>query len=326
MLKAASPLVSSQKESACLVSLDIIEDNLDHGYNPSMGHAAWFLDVSVSLAKVEEAYKHEKQTKAAIWEAVQLLSLNDLKDGMEAADDEADENRVLPAMNIIWPYLILCLKNKVSVVVIRKCLNMLHKAVQIGGGDFFVRRFQNDGHTIWKLLTSSTFRRKPMLSNEERILLPYRSNSITSEEPMAEVSSQKIQAAVLDMITLICSDKRTSSALQTVLKKVSGIVVGIACSSMAGLKDASLRALSGLACIDSDLTWLLLADVYYSLNRRDVILPPCRDLAGISELLPAASSKKEYLFVNYAGEDLGLDIDPSSVEVVFRKMESEVLL
>ncbi|XP_065020102.1 uncharacterized protein LOC135645540 isoform X4 [Musa acuminata AAA Group] len=307
-LKAASPLVSSQKESACLVSLDIIED------------------VSVSLAKVEEAYKHEKQTKAAIWEAVQLLSLNDLKDGMEAADDEADENRVLPAMNIIWPYLILCLKNKVSVVVIRKCLNMLHKAVQIGGGDFFVRRFQNDGHTIWKLLTSSTFRRKPMLSNEERILLPYRSNSITSEEPMAEVSSQKIQAAVLDMITLICSDKRTSSALQTVLKKVSGIVVGIACSSMAGLKDASLRALSGLACIDSDLTWLLLADVYYSLNRRDVILPPCRDLAGISELLPAASSKKEYLFVNYAGEDLGLDIDPSSVEVVFRKMESEVLL
>ncbi|CAL9207609.1 unnamed protein product [Musa hybrid cultivar] len=245
---------------------------------------------------------------------------------MEAADDEADENRVLPAMNIIWPYLILCLKNKVSVVVIRKCLNMLHKAVQIGGGDFFVRRFQNDGHTIWKLLTSSTFRRKPMLSNEERILLPYRSNSITSEEPMAEVSSQKIQAAVLDMITLICSDKRTSSALQTVLKKVSGIVVGIACSSMAGLKDASLRALSGLACIDSDLTWLLLADVYYSLNRRDVILPPCRDLAGISELLPAASSKKEYLFVNYAGEDLGLDIDPSSVEVVFRKMESEVLL
>ncbi|CAL9761519.1 unnamed protein product [Musa acuminata subsp. burmannicoides] len=86
-LKAASPLVSSQKESACLVSLDIIEDTLDHGYNPSMGHAAWFLDVSVSLAKVEEAYKHEKQTKAAIWEAVQLLSLNDLKDGMEAADD-----------------------------------------------------------------------------------------------------------------------------------------------------------------------------------------------------------------------------------------------
>ncbi|RRT65555.1 hypothetical protein B296_00032856 [Ensete ventricosum] len=73
-------------------------------------------DVCVSLAKVEEAYKHEKQTKAAISEAVQLLSLNDLTYGMEAADEETDENRVLPAMNIIWPYLILCLKNKVSVV------------------------------------------------------------------------------------------------------------------------------------------------------------------------------------------------------------------
>jgi len=35
---------------------------------------------------------------------------------MESAEDETDENRLLPAMNKIWPYLILCMKNKVSLV------------------------------------------------------------------------------------------------------------------------------------------------------------------------------------------------------------------
>lgn len=72
-------------------------------------------DVSISLAKVEEAYEHEKQTKAAIEEAMQLLLLNDLQDTIDATD-EVDENRLLPAMNKIWPYFILCLKNKISVV------------------------------------------------------------------------------------------------------------------------------------------------------------------------------------------------------------------
>lgn len=65
---------------------------------------------------MEEAYKHEKNTEAAIVEATELLSLTDLKYRMDSQDVEADENRVLPAMNKIWPYLILCLKNKVSVV------------------------------------------------------------------------------------------------------------------------------------------------------------------------------------------------------------------
>ncbi|WOL09672.1 hypothetical protein Cni_G18425 [Canna indica] len=305
-LKAATPLVSSKNGSACLVALDIIED------------------VSISLAKVEEAYKHEKQTKVTIGEAIQMLSLNALKDEMGAQDEEADENRVLPAMNKIWPYLIVCLKNKVSVSAIRKCLNLLHKVVQIGGGDFFVRRFHNDGHIIWKLLTSFPFQRKQMLLDEKRILLPYRDTSLTLEAPIAEVSNQKIQVAVLDMITMMCANKRTSSALKVALKKVSGIVVGIACSRTAGLRDSSMRALSGLARIDSDLIWLLLADVYYSLNKHDDIVPPNQDLAGISDLLPAPSSSKEYMFANNAGENFSIDVDPSSVEFVFKTMELEV--
>jgi hypothetical protein len=55
-------------------------------------------------------------------------------------------------------------------------------------------------------------------------------------------------------------------------------VVGIAYSNLTGLQEAAIRALAGLACIDADLVWLLLADVYYSLNQREPLLPN-QDLA-----------------------------------------------
>jgi hypothetical protein len=45
---------------------------------------------------------------------MQFLSFDEL-DGTDATED-VDENRLLPAMNKLWPYLIICLRNKVSVV------------------------------------------------------------------------------------------------------------------------------------------------------------------------------------------------------------------
>ena len=147
--------------------------------------------------------------------------------------------------------------------VVRKCTEVLSRAINISGGDFYVRRFHKDGSIVWRLLALSPFRRMSKM-NEKAIILPYRDTSLTSEEPMAEISSQKIQIAVLDMIAAISSNKRSAVALESVLKKVCGLVVGIAYSSLTGLQEAAIRALAGLACMDADLVWLLLADVYYT--------------------------------------------------------------
>ena len=68
----------------------------------------------ISITKVEEAYKCENRSKGVIEEAIQFLSFDEL-DGTDATED-VDENRLLPAMNKLWPYLIICLRNKVSVV------------------------------------------------------------------------------------------------------------------------------------------------------------------------------------------------------------------
>jgi TELO2-interacting protein 1 len=55
---------------------------------------------------------------------------------------------------------------------------------------------------------------------------------------------------------------------------------------MTGLRKSALNALIGLSNIDSDLIWLLVADVYYNLYRKNVPLQLDPGLYGISELLP----------------------------------------
>ncbi|KAK9081536.1 hypothetical protein Syun_030860 [Stephania yunnanensis] len=303
-LTAATPLLASLKEATCLVALDIIEDGI------------------ATLAKVEEAFKHEKETKRAIEKAIQLCSFHDLQDTLDADADETDENRLLPVMNKIWPYLVVCIRGK-NPAAVRRCLDVVGKVIQICGGDFFSRRFCNDGPHFWKLLMTSPFQKKQILGDEKQPLqLPYRALPSAAEEPLAESSSLKVQAAALNMIADLSRNKRSASALQAVLKKVCGLVMGIACSGVTFLRDASVNALAGLGCIDSDLVWLLLADVYYSLNKNDLPSPPSQDFPQISQLLPALSSPKEYLHAQYGGGTFGFGIDPGSVEIVFKKLSN----
>lgn len=175
---------------------------------------------------------------------------------------------------------------------------------------------------MWNFLSTSPFCRKslPSKKDERKLVLPYRNTCLSSEDPMAESSSLKIQEATLNMIAEICMNNKSARAIELVLKKVSGLVVGIACSNVVGLRDASLRALSGLASMDSDLIWLLLADIYYSLKITDIPSPPSPELPEIKELLPTPSSSNEYLYLQYGGKSFGFDVDPLSVEIVFKRL------
>ncbi|CAI0450425.1 unnamed protein product [Linum tenue] len=187
-LSAATPVLASMEQTACLVALDIVQDGVS------------------SLAKVEEAYQHEKETKEVIEEVVRSYSIYELHDTMDAADEGIDENRLLPAMNKIWPNLISCVRNKNPVVPHRQ--SMLMEAP-----------------------LSSPFQKKPVKEERTPLLLPYRSNPSTDESSsMAEISNLKVQVAVLNMISDLARNKRSSTALEVVLKKVSGLVVGIACN------------------------------------------------------------------------------------------------
>lgn len=65
---------------------------------------------------MEAAYKHERDTKEAIEEMLELCALYQLKDTLDVADEGADENRLLPAMNKIWPFLVICVQIKIPPV------------------------------------------------------------------------------------------------------------------------------------------------------------------------------------------------------------------
>lgn len=61
---------------------------------------------------MEEAYKHEKEIKEVIEQFIQSHSFHGLQDNLDAAKDETGENRLLPAMNKIWPFFVSCFQNK----------------------------------------------------------------------------------------------------------------------------------------------------------------------------------------------------------------------
>lgn len=70
----------------------------------------------MTLEKVEAAYKHEKGTKEAIEEVIRCCSFYQIQDTLDAADEGTDENRLLPAMNKLWPFLVACIRNRNFVV------------------------------------------------------------------------------------------------------------------------------------------------------------------------------------------------------------------
>ncbi|KAK1278399.1 hypothetical protein QJS04_geneDACA023079 [Acorus gramineus] len=300
---ASTPLLASTRESACLLALETVEDGI------------------TILAKVEEAYKCEKDTKELIqranvgdsgigdtplWIPGRLMGFTVKSCYVWVRRENPAEQATAEKHNEIWG----C---KFPLKVVMRSLGVVSSIIQICGGDFFTRRFHQDGPTFWKILTTSPFQRRPTPRGERPLLLPYRTASISSEDSMSELSTVKVQAAALNMIFNLSSNKRSASALEAVLKKVSGLVVGIACSGVKALRDASLKALSGLACIDPDLVWILLADVYYTV-KKDFPSPLIPGLAEVSEILPPPSSSKEYLYRQYGGESFGFDIDEASVE------------
>lgn len=65
---------------------------------------------------MEEAYRHEKETKEEIEEVLRSSSMYHLQDNLDAAEDGADENRLLPAMNKLWPFLVICIRSDNPVV------------------------------------------------------------------------------------------------------------------------------------------------------------------------------------------------------------------
>lgn len=115
---------------------------------------------SKQLPKWKKPTSTTKEIKEVIEQFIQSHSLHGLQDNLGAAEDETGENRLLPAMNKVLPFLVSCFRNKI-LLVIRRCCQAISTTVQICGGGFFSRRFHSDRSHFWKLLNTSPFQKKP---------------------------------------------------------------------------------------------------------------------------------------------------------------------
>ncbi|GJZ12800.1 TELO2-interacting protein 1 [Tanacetum coccineum] len=114
-ITASTLLLSSLKQTACLIALDIVEDGI------------------VALAEVEESYKQESRTREVLIEALQSHPLHDLADTLDAENDGTDENGLLPAMNKIWLFLIACIRNRIPLVETEVRVAVLEMIAEISG-------------------------------------------------------------------------------------------------------------------------------------------------------------------------------------------------
>eukprot|EP01018_Ginkgo_biloba_P030514 Gb_27964 [translate_table: standard] len=138
---------------------------------------------------------------------------------------------------------------------------------------------------------------------------------------MAQGSLLKVQEALFKMIATIAKCKKSSPALEAIFNQVAGLAVGFSCGYLA-LQQAATDALLGLACIDPDLVWLLLADLAYSMHGKQAPCLPGPEFPELSQLFPPHQSSKQYLWMQYAGQDYGLTVDFSQACRLLEKIDS----
>ncbi|KAH9302064.1 hypothetical protein KI387_013647, partial [Taxus chinensis] len=92
-LTASIPLLGSKGQMAILKSLDVIENGI------------------TTLSIIEEALNNEKKSREAIEWVADQFSFFTLQDILNRIDSGKDGIKLLPAMNKVWPYLVVCLKH-----------------------------------------------------------------------------------------------------------------------------------------------------------------------------------------------------------------------
>ncbi|KAL3699023.1 hypothetical protein R1sor_017045 [Riccia sorocarpa] len=282
-LVACGPLLASKNPQICLVTLDVISDGIS------------------SLAFAEDVRQYEDICRQALEE--HCSRMDDAQSSLRCTDaikkDESEAKNLLPTMNRIWPYLVVCLKHSLTSVVVR-ALEVMTLVTAKCGGEFFTRRLKNDVVPILATLLSQGLYSAP-IKRRSHPLVPLKYTQAPEQGPAALL---KTQLAVLRSVGSIAADKKTASALRSTFELIASWVVALACQVEA-LAETATEATLALSNIDSDFVWILVADILSGTVQEDfgdVALP---GFPGSSKILPPWTSPRDCLwcqYANYRGE------------------------
>lgn len=298
-LNSCSPLMASNDQHKCLLALEIVEVGM------------------VALASMDAVMKHEKEERER---ARNLVGHDDVS----ADFNETESPKLLPTMHRVWPHLAACLKHTTPSVLVQS-VRVIASVVSSCGGEFFTRRFQKD--TVPKflnLLCQGTALQPNSEGGQKRLLPHFQGNYLSVHKEFAPASLLRVQEAVLTCITDIAKNKKSAPALTGSLEQLAAVVVGLACGITA-LQDCATQALIALSNIESDLLWILVADIAYgsgNLQSREVGSPGSV-FPKVSKLLPPfLSTHQEALWIQLSGKDLDLNIDSSKAWTILSRMET----
>lgn len=155
-----------------------------------------------------------------------------------------------------------------------RVLSVIASLIAICGGQFFTRRIAKDAlPLLLKLLRDgpSLIMSRPSdalrpKSSKELLLLRNQRDEL-QETGLPLAAKLKVQKAVLKCIEIIAGHQKSSPALETTYKPIVSWVVALACKVQA-LQAAAAETLVALSNLDSDLVWLIVADVVYGTSHQ----------------------------------------------------------
>lgn len=301
-LNACAPLMASKDQGTCLLSLDIVEIGMD------------------ALSHMDLVAKQEKEQRAVLHK---LVSQSDETQSF----DETETPKLLPTMHRVWPHLAACLKRTQPSVLVQS-LSVISSVVNSCGGEFFTRRIQKDvAPKMLTLLCHGTtlqlrLKDGQQVWTDQKTLPHLPVVNLSAQKEFAAASVMKVQEAVLSCISQIARNKKSAPALMGSMERLAAVAVGLACG-VPDLQDCAVDALVALSNIDSDLIWILVADIAYgSLAQPRKANIPGLKFPEVSQLLPLLSSSKEALWMQLIGKDCSLNIDSSKAWTILSRIES----
>ncbi|CAM6129670.1 unnamed protein product [Calypogeia fissa] len=279
-LEACGPLLASKDPQPCLLALDTVEDGIS------------------TLSQAEQAFVHESKEKESIEQLCKLVGgVNESTSLASVSDNnEAEQKKLLPSMNRVWPHLVLCLRHAYTLVVVHAVAVIASTTIECGG-DFFTRRFQKDAIPVLvTLLREGSFLTQKTKPKSPGLLLPL---SKVRSQDSAPAAVLKVQVGVLEGITRIASTKKSASALLSSFGLVAAWVVLIACHVEA-LQEAAANAVLALSKVDPDLVWIFVMDMLYGSSNEEFHGASPMGFPSFHQIFPPCRSPRETLCIKYS--------------------------
>ncbi|OAE27011.1 hypothetical protein AXG93_1774s1210 [Marchantia polymorpha subsp. ruderalis] len=297
---ACGPLLASEDIQICLFTLDVIADGIS------------------TLSDAEEAGRYDDASRQAMKDQCNLM--DDPQSSMRCVDmitkDESETNKLLPTMHKIWKYLVVCLRQGRTPVVVR-ALDVMSLVTTKCGGEFFTRRLKHDvmpilvGHLSQGLMSTPSKRRSYPL-------IPHKYTHSQEHGPEAML---KVQHAVLKSISSIASDKKSAPALQSSFEVLASWVVVLACEVEA-LKVAATETALALSTLNSDFVWILVADLLSGVITEEFSQVTIPGFPDFNAMLPTWSCQADTLWCQYtAYRGEFRSVDRSAAQQLLSKLE-----